>query len=670
MATVETLFKITAAVLGSNALKDFAGQIDKASTNGQRLERTLKQGSMALKAFAYSEAVQGVKRLVSESINLGAKIDEVNQKTGVSVELLGRWYGAMDQAGMGLDNVAKAAIEANKSISAAQEAGSKQAAAFSALGIKTTDASGRLRGAEEILFEIADRFNETEDGAAKTAVAVALLGKSGADMIPVLNKGSEEIKNLGIAVGADFAANSAKFNDNMSKIRMQFSQLSVDVANELLPGLISISDGFEKNNTAVKLLVGLIKTLETSFIGWAYAGSNAVNLVGEQFAKLGIGVDLFGEKVKAVAKLNWGALEEINNRQAAANKAIEEEAARQREANLKRAQEQINAVWNANLGQGSAAAPSAAPAGPPKQKGQINFNASASADAAKAQKAADEWLLKQREALETLRQEADYIGRTTVEIQKLKDARQFESEVAEKAREMTKSQAEAFKKQAAEINAARQAVIDYNYEQARTFGAGASEFFTKYAETATDTAAQVKGALEGAFRSAEDALVDFTMTGKLNFKDFARSIISDLIRIQIQRSILGPLSNIIGGFFGGGVTASANGNIMTDMGALPLNKYAKGGIARTPQVSIFGEGRMPEAYVPLPDGRSIPVTMRGQGGGSNVGDVYVTVNMTGNGQGSTQTNGGRASEFGRAVAAAVKSQIIEEQRPGGLLAGA
>lgn len=160
------------------------------------------------------------------------------------------------------------------------------------------------------------------------------------------------------------------------------------------------------------------------------------------------------------------------------------------------------------------------------------------------------------------------------------------------------------------------------------------------------------------------------MTGKLNFKDFARSIISDLIRIQIQRSILGPLSNLIGGFFGG-VTASANGNIMTDMGPLPLQKYAKGGIARTPQVSIFGEGRMPEAYVPLPDGRSIPVTVKGAGGGSNVGDVNVTINMTGGqAQENVQGRGGRASEFGRAVAAAVKAQIIEEQRPGGLLAGA
>ena len=56
---------------------------------------------------------------------------------------------------------------------------------------------------------------------------------------------------------------------------------------------------------------------------------------------------------------------------------------------------------------------------------------------------------------------------------------------------------------------------------------------------------------------------------------------------------------------------------MTDRGPLPLNKYANGGIARSPQLSLFGEGRLPEAFVPLQDGRTIPVTLKqGMGGGS------------------------------------------------------
>ena len=54
----------------------------------------------------------------------------------------------------------------------------------------------------------------------------------------------------------------------------------------------------------------------------------------------------------------------------------------------------------------------------------------------------------------------------------------------------------------------------------------------------------------------------------------------------------------------------ANGGIMSDLGPVPLRKYAKGGIANSPQMALFGEGGMNEAYVPLPDGRSIPVSLR------------------------------------------------------------
>ncbi len=67
----------------------------------------------------------------------------------------------------------------------------------------------------------------------------------------------------------------------------------------------------------------------------------------------------------------------------------------------------------------------------------------------------------------------------------------------------------------------------------------------------------------------------------------------------------------------------ADGGIMTSMGPMQLRKYANGGIANSPQVAIYGEAG-PEAYVPLPDGRSIPVTMQG-GGGQSAPSVQVNV---------------------------------------------
>jgi hypothetical protein len=62
----------------------------------------------------------------------------------------------------------------------------------------------------------------------------------------------------------------------------------------------------------------------------------------------------------------------------------------------------------------------------------------------------------------------------------------------------------------------------------------------------------------------------------------------------------------------------AGGGIMSRAGPMPLKFYQTGGIARHPQAAVFGEGSNPEAYIPLPDGRSVPVSMRGGGQSPNV----------------------------------------------------
>jgi tape measure domain-containing protein len=84
---------------------------------------------------------------------------------------------------------------------------------------------------------------------------------------------------------------------------------------------------------------------------------------------------------------------------------------------------------------------------------------------------------------------------------------------------------------------------------------------------------------------------------------------------------LAEIGTMIMSFFG-----FAKGGIMTSAGPAPLRKYANGGIARSPQLAMFGEGSKPEAFVPLPDGRTIPVTMAGKDAAS-AAPPAVTVNV-------------------------------------------
>lgn len=118
--------------------------------------------------------------------------------------------------------------------------------------------------------------------------------------------------------------------------------------------------------------------------------------------------------------------------------------------------------------------------------------------------------------------------------------------------------------------------------------------------------------------------------------------------------------------------AHANGGVMNEFGSVPLRRYAKGGVASSPQLALFGEGSGAEAYVPLPDGRSIPVTVEGSAnaGGSTVNNVSINVSVDQGGNAQSSGGGGGNSQgeaLGRAISQAVQAEIMKQKRPGGAL---
>jgi hypothetical protein len=114
----------------------------------------------------------------------------------------------------------------------------------------------------------------------------------------------------------------------------------------------------------------------------------------------------------------------------------------------------------------------------------------------------------------------------------------------------------------------------------------------------------VKNALSTAFRDSKDPIGAFgDALGNVIFTRVTNSL-AEAMATQFLSSSIGKT---ITSFF------MADGGIMSSQGPLPLHAYSGGGVANSPQLAVFGEGRMNEAFVPLPDGRSIPVSMKGTG---------------------------------------------------------
>lgn len=240
---MEAMLKITANVAGENNIRRLGNSM-------QGLEGRIKNASMAtnllytgLKSLAAVAVTGGVVALAKSAIDLADDMRDLSQRTGVGVETLGQFKVAAELSGSSLEGVAKGLTFLNKNMVAAATGTEAAAAAFKTVGVATTEADGTLRSADKVFLDVADRFAQLRDGPEKAALAIKILGKAGAELIPILNLGSKEIQRFGLGIGPDFADKADAFNDQLGIMKAQTTVLTVQIGSALLPvmsGLVSI----------------------------------------------------------------------------------------------------------------------------------------------------------------------------------------------------------------------------------------------------------------------------------------------------------------------------------------------------------------------------------------------------------------------------------------------
>jgi hypothetical protein len=159
----------------------------------------------------------------------------------------------------------------------------------------------------------------------------------------------------------------------------------------------------------------------------------------------------------------------------------------------------------------------------------------------------------------------------------------------------------------------------------------------------------IERALDGFSRNSATVIADFAFGAEQDVGSMVDSILKDLARLALQKSITDPLSDYVSTGFQG-----LFGGFFADGGRPPVGK-----------ASIVGERGM-EIFVPDGPGTIIPNEFLGSGmGGGDQYNVNVSVDASG---GSVQGDAGKATELGRMIEGAVKKVLLDQQRNGGLLA--
>lgn len=190
-------------------------------------------------------AVVAFSKAVADQIG---KFDDLAKRTGVAATSLMELDHVAKLSGTTLENVTTSIQFLQRGMDDAQFGLGQAARGFERLGISVTDTSGKMKSSQAVMHEVADAIQNIEDPAQKTKIAMDLFGRSGTQMIQLMEGGSARMhalaadaRFLGVSLSEQAIANAAKFGDEVDRVTSAVKGASFAIAGEWIPVLTGMT---------------------------------------------------------------------------------------------------------------------------------------------------------------------------------------------------------------------------------------------------------------------------------------------------------------------------------------------------------------------------------------------------------------------------------------------
>lgn len=269
---------------------------------------------------AGAAAAAGAIKLVGDQTARLDVIAKGAQKSGLGLQTYQQLAPIAELAGTSIENVSKATLKLDRNLrDVAQGSGLEAKLALKDLGINADE----LAQADEIerLAMLADAFEGISDEGTKTTLAVELLGKSGAELVPLLNQGRASIEDMAEAMpgifSAEQVAKAEAYQDALTKLRKSAADTAATIALEMTPAMTKAADSLRLSGEGGKGIgqaLGLVIERVTAALGpliWMVSGAaRNVDILFKSFVYLkDAAVELATDGFDEVAKAARGAKE-------------------------------------------------------------------------------------------------------------------------------------------------------------------------------------------------------------------------------------------------------------------------------------------------------------------------------------------------------------------------
>lgn len=619
--------------------KDLKNAFDKsiksADSTGRKIGKALSIGLAATIAGATAAGI-AIFKLTSDTAKYGDELAKTAQKTGISVEALSKLRFAGELADVEFGELAIGVKFLSSAISdvlaGASNDGTK---ALEFLDGRLIDLIKNGASSEDVFLAVADGFSKMEDGAIKTDLALKIFGRSGQNMIPLLNEGAaglkamgDEAERAGRVMSTESAKASEAFNDSLTRLKASVDGVKNSIGVELIPAMtglvLEIRDWVDENR---ELLAQDVKGFLTDIVTIARALGPVLAFAARETASL---AKEMANLLEDIEKFNVPALL------------------------LRLLPAPIGALFLAKSRAGKTVPGAAEGGGGAGGAGTVGAGAlfeeervlgeieerykKIFGEKAKGKEVTDSLNDSLKDQIEALTKEIDTFGMTGEAVIKyeanLLRAKGAQEELV--AEWEKKALLQAAREQLEEINRLlrEQAVgmsgmwgvgIDFMITETRRGGQAISDqisemnqFLIQGARNMQTTLANTLGdAFRGEFKNIGQA-----------FADLVQNMLAELIAFKITTALFGADFGTTGKFGGllGRVGTFFKGLKFAEGGIAPggFKAFQHGGVVTKPTLGLVGEGRYPEAIIPMKGG-SVPVELHGMERQQKQGDINIII---------------------------------------------
>lgn len=238
MADTQARVVIRADDKASKVIANVRQELLGLSAVGGRLGAIVSPlGGVAGAVAALGAGVAGVKLFVGAIDDLA----DTAEGLGVTAVQLSELRSKAAEAGVDAGSLDSALSKLNKRLAEAKAGSEEAAAAFKAMGIDPA----KLRGTEDALRAIAERFSEYANTAEKSALAQELFGKSGAKFVSYLSQGADGLRQF-TGITEETVREAGKLQGEIDKLANSFDRLKNKVIGGVVPASNTLIEGFKR----------------------------------------------------------------------------------------------------------------------------------------------------------------------------------------------------------------------------------------------------------------------------------------------------------------------------------------------------------------------------------------------------------------------------------------